>query len=443
MPPYTTDSTDPGGRRQVILAIVFLVVAVVALLLPDRYQTAVASTLREIPLGPFVMLQETLVQTRERAGSAERLQAQLDSLSVALLTRATLAEENQRLRELLSLSEETGSHFRPATLIRPGTKGSGSTFLVDLGSEDGVRENSPVIAQRGLLGMILDVRPRSAAGIDWTHPDFRASAMTGDGRIFGLVEVRRGDFREEDRLVFNGAGFQTRLEDGTMVVTSGLGGVFPRGIPLGRVDGLAEAEAGWRKSYWLRPAIEPGAATHVLVGVEGEEEAIPADLARLWPPDTVRSRFGQRVQDLQVPAVADSLLTPPEALGDAFHTRGSEMMAALREAGRPARSETAPGPSAPADEAEEGRVEPPITQPIEPRPPEPEPDTGPPPDTTAGGGSPDTVGAGDAIPDPGAHSLDAGPRARGDAAPRDRSSAGGRGTSAGSAGWDQQEKRER
>ena len=63
------------------------------------------------------------------------------------------------------------------------------------------------------------------------------------------------------------------------VVTSGLGGVYPRGIPIGVVIEESDAEEGWRRSYWLRPFVSPGEATHVQV------------LVSRGPPDTeVRPR---------------------------------------------------------------------------------------------------------------------------------------------------------
>jgi rod shape-determining protein MreC len=55
------------------------------------------------------------------------------------------------------------------------------------------------------------------------------------------------------------------LEPGTLIVTSGLGGVFPRGIPIGEVMELKQVEGGWRSEYWLHPVVETGSATHVLV----------------------------------------------------------------------------------------------------------------------------------------------------------------------------------
>jgi len=122
-------------------------------------------------------------------------------------------------------------------------------------------------------------------GMDWTHPDFRASAMLGDGSAYGVVETRRGDFREADRLVLNGTAYYESVPAGMPVLTSGLG-VLPRGIPIGAVDQVAEAEGRWRKSYFLRPMVHPSAVTHVLVAVEGGVR----DLASVWPADSALTR---------------------------------------------------------------------------------------------------------------------------------------------------------
>jgi rod shape-determining protein MreC len=69
---------------------------------------------------------------------------------------------------------------------------------------------------------------------------------------------------------------------GTLVLSSGLGGVFPKGIPVGTVIGTVREEAGWERVYRLRPAANPGSAAHVLVllGSRG-------DLAPAFPSDSL------------------------------------------------------------------------------------------------------------------------------------------------------------
>ncbi len=311
MPAYTTETADTGGRRQVVVTVLFVVAALVTTYLPGPIQQGVASALRGSVLRPFVTTQEMLLNARARAAETDVLRHRLDSLVSVATAEGTLAEENRRLRALLDLSEKLGPTFAAATLVRAGTTGSESTFLVDVGSADGIHPDAPVISSQGLVGVIRDVQPDHSVGMDWTHPDFRAGAMSADGATYGVVESRRGRFREEDRLVFNGTAFHTRLEDGTVIVTSGLGGVFPRGVPIGLIDGLAEAEGGWRKSYWLRPLVEPGVATHVLVAVGADAEG-PMDLTPVFPVDSVMTEeqlaARERARTDSLRAIGDSVV---------------------------------------------------------------------------------------------------------------------------------------
>ena len=253
------------------------------MVLPAGEQEVIASALRASVLAPFIWTQESLHQTRARAVEADHLQTRLDSMAAELATRRTLQEENQRLRELLELRERAGPGFQPATAIRPGTRGSESMFLVDVGGRDGVAVGDPIITARGLVGVVRGVGSRSALAMDWTHPDFRVSVMAADGEAYGILEPSPGAFREEDLLVLTGIPYHTALDEGAPVVTSGMGGVYPRGIPVGTVEGVAETEAGWRRSYRVRPAVHPGSVTHVLVlTVTAETAEARAELERLW-----------------------------------------------------------------------------------------------------------------------------------------------------------------
>ena len=239
--------------------------SMIALYLPDPSQDEVASLLRGSVLRPFILAQEALVRRSIHAEDTEVLQARLDSLEVVIANSSTLSEENTRLRSLLDLPGRSPAQYVAASVIRAGTPGSESMFLLDEGTRSGVTRDSPVIMGRGLLGVVREAQATSATAMDWTHPQFWASAMTEDGSIYGFVEASRGRFREADRLLLDGVPFQEELEPGVTLVTSGLGGVYPRGIPIGVVIEESEAQEGWRRSYWLRPFVSPGEATHVQV----------------------------------------------------------------------------------------------------------------------------------------------------------------------------------
>ena len=268
MASFTESPGEARGRRDLSVAVVFFVLSLVVLYLPEGAQSRLAATFRSTALRPFLLTQEILTQFRMQAEDAKVLQARLDSLAASLVSQAPLVEENRRLHELLGLRERAPRDLLPASVIRPGTPGSESMFLLDVGVEQGVGAGDPVIVREGrigLVGVVQEARRGSAIGLDWSHPEFRVSAMTGDGSVFGMVKPWRGLFREQDRLVLDGTPYYEELAPGTLVVTSGLGGVYPRGIPIGVVDSEAQADETWRRSYWLRPVVEMGGVTHALV----------------------------------------------------------------------------------------------------------------------------------------------------------------------------------
>jgi hypothetical protein len=108
-----------------------MLVALVTPYLSDDVQAQVAVTLQATALAPFIAMQERITEARARAEQIDFLQADLDSLVAVASTQAALLDENRELRELLGLAERVGPRFRPATVLRPGTQGSESMFLVD------------------------------------------------------------------------------------------------------------------------------------------------------------------------------------------------------------------------------------------------------------------------------------------------------------------------
>jgi len=295
-----TDPPEVGrGRRDLTVAFGFLLLSAVALYLPSEAQARLAEGLRATVLRPFIGTREWVEDARKRAEGALLLQAQLDSLGAIVASQSGLAEENRHLRALLELHDRAPEAFVHANVFRTGTAGSESTFLLDVGSDQGVQPGAPVLMRTGrvgLAGVVREVTREGSIGIDWSHPEFRASAMTADEVTFGLVEPRPGDFRGGYRLLLNAIPYYEPLDSGTLIVTSGLGGVFPRGIPIGEVLDRHQDEGRWRSEYWLRPVVEPGSVTHVLV-VKGNaytEELLRAfqepEVGAALPTDSARGR---------------------------------------------------------------------------------------------------------------------------------------------------------
>ncbi|NIR44081.1 MAG: rod shape-determining protein MreC [Gemmatimonadetes bacterium] len=246
--------------------------------LPHERQLAVSTTLRSTVLAPVLRLQSWFSDMRALRGHIDGLRRERDSLAAQLLALQNVEEENRRLRALIDLAERGPQYFLPANLDPAGRAGEEvkRSFVLDAGAGDGVRRNSPVVTSGGLVGVVRMVAPGQATGDFWTHPDFRVSAMTADGRVFGIIRPLSG---EAPVMQLEGAPYQVELAAGTEIVTSGMGGVFPRGIPIGRVIELVSAEAGWAKSYLVEPAVLPDAVREAMVVLD---DAAEADLTEVW-----------------------------------------------------------------------------------------------------------------------------------------------------------------
>jgi rod shape-determining protein MreC len=122
---------------------------------------------------------------------------------------------------------------------------------------------------------------------------------------------------------------------GTLVLSSGLGGVFPKGIPVGTVIGTVREEAGWERVYRLRPAANPGSAAHVLVllGSRG------GDLAPAFPSDSVVEAL--RLDSIARVRRADSLAQAVKAASQAVKT-ASQAAKVARTARRDSLARTSP-----------------------------------------------------------------------------------------------------
>jgi len=314
---YSSPEPASGGlRRQIWGAFVVLIVAGAVFTLPDPAKEEFAAVLRNSALAPFIGLNSVILDARARAIETEALRGVADSLTAELLGRRTLEEENRRLRDLLLLSERTGPHWLPAEALRPGTQGSESILLLDVGADDGIRERAPVVTREGLAGVVRIRRDGQAVAMDWTHPEFAAAAMSEDGLTDGIVEVARGAFREEDRLTFKGTPFNTVLDSGTLIVTSGRGGVFPRGIPIGHVDRVIAVEGRFERNYQVTPIVDPSSATLVLVELEsGSGADALRDVTSAWP---VGERMRADVRARMIPLWQDSVRVLRDSLDRAL-----------------------------------------------------------------------------------------------------------------------------
>lgn len=190
-----------------------------------------------------------------------------------------LNKENEELRDILEKTESIRD-FIPiqATIIARSPERWIEQVTINKGSQHGVEKNMAVITAEGMVGKIQDVSGFTStvqllSGFDQFN---RISAMIskeGSKNVFGLVE----EYNKEDRsLLFRIIEESEKdVEEGDLVLSSGMGGVFPSGLPIGTVKEVVPDQYGLTNTALIEPAADLYDINHVIVvdrAISGESE---------------------------------------------------------------------------------------------------------------------------------------------------------------------------
>jgi len=178
--------------------------------------------------------------------------------------------ENARLRRLLAMSQDNPSDLAAARVIARSLDRLGGSMTIDKGFADGVTENRAVITPDGLVGRVERVTPHESRVLTLLHRDCAVAVRVGKDRVDGVLEW---EFGERPVLNLLYVSSQEDVKRGDWVVTSGLGGIFPEGIRVGKVTRVGVAENGLMKEVQVGPAVNFRNLEEVLV-------YLPADLSR-------------------------------------------------------------------------------------------------------------------------------------------------------------------
>jgi rod shape-determining protein MreC len=270
-------------RRDTVMFLACLGLSIVGLFSPSQWGEDVSDTLRDTVLAPLVWLQARAEEGRTSRARLKAITIQRDSAAFLAQGIPSLVAENDRLRQLLTLSRRVPTPYVAGEVMHQAMATDGKTLLLDVGRNDLVSEFDPVVSPEGLIGMVLTSAERSSIVMTWAHPEFRVSAYTVGGNASGVVAPSLSSMGGAGALEFRGVPYRDSVPAGTLVLSSGLGGVYPKGIPVGTVTGVVREQAGWERVYRLLPAANPGSVAHVLVLVSSAgrnmERAFPSDSA--------------------------------------------------------------------------------------------------------------------------------------------------------------------
>ena len=263
------------ARVDVVIFVTCVLLSLVAMVLPANLREPVAGTLRRTLVAPLINLQKGAERWRAAYLSSERVELRRDTLALAAARVPTLEAENDRLRKMLGLGAKMQWGFIPAEALQGRGRAEDFTVTLSAGSKAGVSERSLVVAPEGVVGLVQTVDPTISLAILFAHPDFRVSAMSADGSAFGIVQphvttsstTQEPAFLRSERylLEMRGVRFSATMKPGAIVYSSGLGGIYPKGIPVGVVLAEIRTAEAWARTYLLRPAVNPAELTSVMI----------------------------------------------------------------------------------------------------------------------------------------------------------------------------------
>ena len=199
----------------------------------------------------------------------EQLQKQVASLKLEVEQLKNVDAENLRLRRITEIIATKNPKPQVAEVVAWLPSAQEQTIMIAQGTRQGVQRDQVVRTAEGLLGKIIEVGPLSAKVRLLVDPDSGVGAVVGAGKAFGIlrgVEERQGKLIRRYHLELTHLDKLADVKPGDTIETSGQGGVFPPGIPIGTVESVQEDKTHLLKVAKVKPyAPQPGMVREVLV----------------------------------------------------------------------------------------------------------------------------------------------------------------------------------
>ena len=193
----------------------------------------------------------------------EELSQRNSELEQSLRELESIRSENETLKEYLGLTEKYGEYSTvPAYIINKDISNYSKTIVINVGSDDGIKENMTVIADQGLVGHVISVTSDTAKvrTIVDTSSSVSCLISTTDESI-----VCKGTLEEESALKAMYIPDDDGIIQGDSVETSGLGGIYPKGIHVGSIEKVVNTQNATDRYAIVKTAVDFDKLDTVLV----------------------------------------------------------------------------------------------------------------------------------------------------------------------------------
>ena len=295
----TRDESSPlfaGNAAGTLRLIVYLALAMVLMVLDQRNgwlwrvryaASAVVEPVYRLAGLPAVGIRTMSVAFADRQLLTEQNQRLREDLLLAnakLNRMAAVAEQNQRLKELLDTQHSLKLNVQLARVVGVDLGAYRYQLTLNMGARDGVKPGQPVIDAHGVMGQVKEVLPTTSVVMLITDPSHAIPVVIERS---GLRTVAYGS-RDGNQLSLPNLPLVADVRVGDKLLTSGLGGRFPPGFPVGDIVSVAPAATGMFQVAQARPAADIDRSEDVLLlHDQAEPDGPPALVTPMGPPSNL------------------------------------------------------------------------------------------------------------------------------------------------------------
>ncbi|WP_010288135.1 rod shape-determining protein MreC [Kurthia massiliensis] len=261
---------------------VILLVALISLSLRDRQNASFPERIVKDTVGfaqsivakptnyvtGFIKDIDAMVNTYEEN---KRLKSRLEEFGTLQAEVNELAIENKRLQKLVDKSGNLRKYDPiQANVIARNPDQWEEKLILNQGSTDGVKVNMAVLTAQGLIGKVVQTTATTSEVelLSTNNTNYRVSATVANKKkeTNGLIE---GYDRKRGELILKRVDSELSVKKGDKVTTSGLGGIFPKGILIGEVTKVTTDDFGLTKLAYVKPAADFSMLDHVVIAKRG------------------------------------------------------------------------------------------------------------------------------------------------------------------------------
>lgn len=209
--------------------------------------------------GAFARIWDNYAQLINVREENARLREDLQKYKAATNEYREAVATNVQLAKLLEMKEFLATPTLSAEVIGLDPSHWFKTVIINRGSSDGIQTGMPAVAVEGVVGQVVSTSPHYAKVLLATDPNSAMDVLIQRTRAQGIVKGNGAGYRMEYVLK------NSDVQKGDRIVTAGIGGVFPKGIPVGTISRLEKNRHGMFQKIEIVPATDFSKLEHLLI----------------------------------------------------------------------------------------------------------------------------------------------------------------------------------